>query len=199
MLFRSATTGQIYGAGSYNGTTAYMTLTPDSNLKPTTLSVSMWANFTNSSNTEYPTMMGTGASKAWMWYHTGDMLYESIGSFSYYASNSTTSWGGTWKHIVMTSSSSTNVKVYINGSLSNTGSASPTIDYTNSGEFSIGRATSATGYYTGIVDEVHVVGSELSSSWITAEYNNQNSPSTFITLGAEAAIVTGKQIGRAHV
>ena len=187
----TATTGQIYGAGSYNGTTAYMTLTPDSNLKPTTLSVSMWAKFTNSLGTEYPTMMGTGASIAWMWYHTGSMLYESIGNYSYYASNSTTSWGGTWKHIVMTSSSSTNVKVYINGSLSNTGSASPTIDYTNSGEFSIGRYTGVSGYFTGVIDEVHVVGSELSSSWITAEYNNQNSPSTFITLGAETALGGG--------
>ena len=54
----------ICGTGNYNGTTAYMTLTPDSNLKPTTLSVSMWAKFTNSLGTEYPTMMGTGASRA---------------------------------------------------------------------------------------------------------------------------------------
>ena len=148
----TATTGQIYGAGSYNGTTAYMTLTPDSNLKPATLSVSMWAKFTNSISTEYPIMMGTGASIAWMWYHTGSTLYESIGNYSYYAYNSTTSWGGTWKHIVMTSSSSTNVKVYINGSLSKTGSATPTIDYTNSGEFSIGRYTGVSGYFTGVID-----------------------------------------------
>lgn len=39
--------------------------------------------------------------------------------------------------------------------------------------------------FDGIIDEVRVSNSVRDASWISAEYNNQNSPGTFYTLGSE--------------
>jgi hypothetical protein len=43
----------------------------------------------------------------------------------------------------------------------------------------------ALSYYQGNIDEFHFSNSARSADWIAAEYNNQNSPSTFVTVGAE--------------
>jgi hypothetical protein len=41
------------------------------------------------------------------------------------------------------------------------------------------------GYYDGIFDEIRARDTVLSADWISTEYNNQNSPSTFYTVGSE--------------
>ncbi|MEF3691687.1 MAG: DUF2341 domain-containing protein [Candidatus Moraniibacteriota bacterium] len=43
----------------------------------------------------------------------------------------------------------------------------------------------AWGYLDGLIDEVRISKTPRSNNWITTEYNNQNSPSTFISLGQE--------------
>ncbi len=45
--------------------------------------------------------------------------------------------------------------------------------------------------WQGLLDEVRVRASQLSTSWITTEYNNQNSTSTFFYIGAEEAYSAG--------
>src|SRR4029077_19209324 len=40
--------------------------------------------------------------------------------------------------------------------------------------------------WNGNIDEVHISTVARSAAWITAEYNNQNSPGTFITMGSES-------------
>ena len=40
-------------------------------------------------------------------------------------------------------------------------------------------------YYGGYLDELRILDTNLSEDWIKTEYNNQNSPSTFYTLGSE--------------
>jgi hypothetical protein len=43
------------------------------------------------------------------------------------------------------------------------------------------------GYFNGTLDEVRLSNVVRSSSWISTEYNNQNSPATFYALGAESS------------
>jgi hypothetical protein len=46
-------------------------------------------------------------------------------------------------------------------------------------------ATGISGeYFTGSIDEVRVSSIARSAAWIAAEYSNQNSPSTFYTVGS---------------
>jgi biopolymer transport protein ExbB len=59
---------------------------------------------------------------------------------------------------------------------------------TDSGvDFDIGRSyPNYDGFWwNGHVDEVRVSDSGRSSAWIATEYNNQNSPTTFYSLGPE--------------
>jgi hypothetical protein len=56
---------------------------------------------------------------------------------------------------------------------------------TSLGWDTLGGALTAVDYFSGQLDEVRFSNTVRSTSWITAEYNNQNSPSTFFTLGTE--------------
>jgi hypothetical protein len=104
----------------------------------------------------------------------------------------TTITTGVWHYIVGVFNG-TNVTIYIDGSsdgstaCGNTfvGYAHPDlllggIDAGGSGD--IGSST----YLDGIIDEPRFSSVARSAAWIAAEYNNQNSPGTFITMGSES-------------
>ncbi|HEU0272951.1 MAG TPA: LamG-like jellyroll fold domain-containing protein, partial [Candidatus Udaeobacter sp.] len=40
-------------------------------------------------------------------------------------------------------------------------------------------------YFNGDVDELRISSTNRSTDWIAAEYNNQNNPGTFVTMGGE--------------
>ncbi|CAK0753958.1 hypothetical protein CCP3SC1AL1_2050003 [Gammaproteobacteria bacterium] len=48
-------------------------------------------------------------------------------------------------------------------------------------------ALNGADFYNGLLDEVHISNVERNSSWISAEYNNQYSPSTFLSVSIEIA------------
>ncbi len=56
--------------------------------------------------------------------------------------------------------------------------------------FTIGSLTTGHGFYNGSVDEVRILDTALGADWIATEYNNENSPSTFYTVGDETALTT---------
>ncbi|HET6888026.1 MAG TPA: LamG-like jellyroll fold domain-containing protein, partial [Candidatus Udaeobacter sp.] len=76
-----------------------------------------------------------------------------------------------------------NLRLYKDGSLF----AGPTAASPATAPYSQGTIGSAFGgsYWNGDIDEVHVSSTNRSAAWITAEYNNQSSPGTFITMGSE--------------
>ena len=98
---------------------------------------------------------------------------------------------GVWQHIYATLDRATTVcSLYINGSLSGTFSTGFTTIANNGSNFTIGNQTTRpSSFQTGnegrfISDEVRVTSQVLSLSHIKTEYNNQNSPSTFYSIGA---------------
>ena len=97
---------------------------------------------------------------------------------------------GAWSYVVGTYDK-TNVKVYINGS---EGASVPFTQAINTNSVNLriagriyGTGNSGPSAYTfdGTMDEVHVVAVARSQAWIQTEYNNQNNPSTFYTIGTE--------------
>jgi PKD repeat protein len=99
-----------------------------------------------------------------------------------YAASNTAYTDSNWHHIVGVRRSGTNY-LYIDGVQQTT---TFTRAITDSGaNFDIGRSYSNyNGYWwSGGIDEVRISNTGRSSFWIATEYNNQNSPSTFYSVG----------------
>jgi hypothetical protein len=86
-----------------------------------------------------------------------------------------------WHYLVLTG-----VELYVDGSPI----ASWTINQSSSGTAIIGNSY-ATDWTTFTMQEAHVSSIARSADWVTAEYNNQKSGSTFLTFAAPVTPATG--------
>lgn len=77
-----------------------------------------------------------------------------------------------------------NVQLFANGSAQTAASTTTTFNHTNAG-LQVSDQIGNTKYVTGVSKEIRRRPSALSANWITTEYNNQNSPSTFYSTGNE--------------
>ena len=95
---------------------------------------------------------------------------------------------GSWQYMVVTYNETDGIKIYKNGTeiaytSNDIGTGATTDDATDN--FVIGAFSAASQQFDGSIDEVRVSSINRSSDWRNTEYNNQNSPSTFYTLGSE--------------
>ena len=84
-----------------------------------------------------------------------------------------------WQFVTFTQSGTT-VSAYYNGSLENNSTSFSPIDQID--QLFLGSDEGEIGY-NGKIDDVKVSNSARSANWIETEYNNQNEPSTFVTVG----------------
>ena len=106
-----------------------------------------------------------------------------------------TQWGGTvtisttpgtannWHHVVWTRNGSTN-SIYVDGALKTTSTTALQTGAASQVIFG-SYDTNPNEAYNGILDEVELSNIALSSNWISTQYNNQSSPSTFYSVGIE--------------
>ncbi len=101
---------------------------------------------------------------------------------------------GSWHYVVQTVNNTSKVlSIYVNGSLVDSTSYTGTLrNYSSTEPYMIGRAdpngTCNTDYVwcaDGKIDEARLSNVARSADWIATEYNNQNSPGTFYTVGSE--------------
>ena len=90
---------------------------------------------------------------------------------------------GSWQYWTFVENNGTGAW-YLNGAQNATGSFSENAS-SSTGNFNMGYAQTWGGYYDGLLDEIRVSKIARSSDWIAAEYNNQSSPATFVTVGQE--------------
>ena len=90
----------------------------------------------------------------------------------------------TWYHIVLTYDGST-AKIYRNAGTPNSKTCPPTTWPT--GGTHIGDRFINGRYFLGSIDEVRFSNIARTSEWITTEYNNQNNPSNFYSIGDEVS------------
>ena len=169
--------------------------------------VTGWAKKTTS---DYEHIMGMGWDEA-----TGNLLYSvnwraspsnNIG-FEWYGGSyqsvisSTNTTNGLWYKFAARRTGTT-LSIRTDKNSSNT--ATGTLQTTTAGTFGIARGGAApSAYLTGGVGEVRVRKSYVSDSWLDAEYDNQNSPSTFYSsatvLPGPANVKTVNGIASANV
>ncbi|MDO8635350.1 MAG: LamG-like jellyroll fold domain-containing protein, partial [Dehalococcoidia bacterium] len=116
----------------------------------------------------------------------GDVLVLNAGN---QAQSTTTSWSTSFYSVTATKSSTT-LTLYVDGAQQASTTVSSTVE-TNALNLLIGKVFGSRGtgvgegLFKGIIDESRISNTARSSQWITTEYNNQNSPSTFYSLGPE--------------
>ncbi len=194
--------GKMGGSYSFDGSNGYVTLGSDTNIigsNPSTWNVSVWFNpflksgihqIINSYDSVY-----WGDST-----FSFDAILDDINHASHLAVdsrsvNNTTdySWCGEssinyqWHHIVQSFDKNDSGRLFFDGVLRNSASSTSSGDYTDDGNIYIGamRHSGFMVYYMyGLIDEVRISNtSQLSNSWIKAEYANQASTSVFYSIG----------------
>jgi len=160
--------------------------------------IEVWVNF-NHINSQYwqnafvAQDISLGVANKWMFCYDpvqGTKLEYFIPSVDSHSQethgNAWTAATGTWYDLVVTKSGNT-ISYYRNGAPDGTYTdAVPLPDVSNT--MTLFWSEQPTGYLNGKLDEVRISnGIARSSAWIATEYANQNSPSTFYTVGSEIA------------
>jgi hypothetical protein len=187
-----ATFGQIYGSAKFNQGANTAGYVGDSNLINTALvTISAWV---------YLTSIPAASSQLIAGFTDGllsptfdkDLYVDTSGKVGFYiydgavktVSSVSAISTGQWTYVTATADGS-NINVYINGGAPvSTAAGNSYAGYTVP-NFFIGCATLTYSFLSANIDEVRVSTLARSPDWITTEYNNQSSISTFMTMGAE--------------
>lgn len=160
----------------FDGSNDYVRISYDSSLDITgAMSITAWVKFDSLSG--FPMIYAKGkyidALTGFQFYSTSNKIafYDGSGSVS---SSSTTLSTGVWYHVAMTRSASRAITFYLNGSPDGTDTRTGTPS-TGSKTFNIGSDSSG-NYLNGIIDEVAVFNSELTSNQISNIYSNKLYP-----------------------
>jgi hypothetical protein len=103
--------------------------------------------------------------------------------------STTTSWSTSF-HLLTATRSGTTFTIYLDGAQQAAVTVSTAVE-TNALNLLIGKlyGTRGTGVgeglFKGIIDETRISSESMSAPWIATEYNNQNSPATFFSVGSE--------------
>ncbi len=89
-----------------------------------------------------------------------------------------------WHYISWTWNGTTN-SLYTDGGTATTSTTAPQTGTSASIYFGGWTTTVNSQNYNGLLDEVRIANVVRTAGWLTTEYNNQNSPSTFFTVGSE--------------
>lgn len=92
---------------------------------------------------------------------------------------------GNWHHMVATMNSGTHMELFVDGvSVASIGGCG-LINTVGTCRIGADATPTPTAYATAVIQEVRQLAFVASQSWITSDYNNQNSPDTFIAVGTE--------------
>lgn len=180
----TAGTGQIDGGAFFDSATDQVDIGNAANLQVSTFTISCWIKFTGTPSTFY-TITGFEASgNAGPFLAILDNLKLRLAKQNVIAIGDSTGTvsAGSFYYVGVTYNGSTgDYAFYINGAASGTGTNLQTFSF---GDRWIGN--SGVGVeFPGTIDEFRISNVIRSAGWVATEYNNQNSPSTFLSLGIE--------------
>lgn len=187
----TAGSGQIDGAAGFNLTTDYSNYVEITGHfgNPTSGTLSGWANltvdYTGGNGAEIISLGDNFAMRL----DNSDghnvflCFYYAEGTWINVAATTESYVGAGWHYFCFTVTAGTQL-VYVDGVQVASGSNSPGIEYANGANtFIAHHGNGQTSFdFGGYIDEVRVSSSIRSADWITAEYNNQSSPSTLYSV-----------------
>jgi hypothetical protein len=191
----SATTGQIDGGGaSINSGNSYITNASFTLGGSGAVTVSCWLNVASFAS-NMMLIEKEPVNGDWELFVQSSQIWLRGSSTTNIAATPPST--GTWHYIVGTISG-TSAIIYIDGVNSASGTVAAIANTTD--VLNIGRYSGAGGgfFLVGSLDEGRVSNIARGQDWITAEYNNQLNPTSFITLGGETPIASsifGKMVG----
>ena len=181
----TATSGQILGAGNFNGTSSYIN-TGTSILNSTqNHTVELWVKGTTSSM-NYKNLISVGSNVLILEAYGDKPIVTRNTSLGAYSSTSASTYNwSNWHHIaVVYDASQLYDKMYVDGVDVTVGNSIQWgLSATN--DINIGRNLAGSDNWPGIIDEVRISSTNRVANWIKTEYANQSSPSTFYTVYGE--------------
>ena len=187
------TNGKIDGADSFSGSTSqYLSVGA---VSASDWTISFWV---NSKSTNYPAIypIGLGGSTG---LGVGGTYSDFSNDFTIF-DGSTVLHGGppvvtnTWYYATDVKSGTT-YTIYVDGAPQVSGVRS-SISITN---MILGKRSDNILPFNGILDEVRISNIPRSADWISTEYNNQNNPTTFATIGSVESSPSGPQVSNPSV
>lgn len=169
----------------------YINISPSSSLDITgDVTVSLWFN-ADTWASDYNFLLRKNSGSSYNYEMVQDGSVNTLGFYSYdttdrYATIARPTTGG-W-HYVVGVRSGTNLYIYLDSIKGTDGSIGTPVSGT--GNMSIGTLLNYYDlfYFDGVLDEIRISATARSADWISTEYNNQNSPSTFYSVGSELQV-----------
>jgi len=154
------------------------------------VTVEVWVNLVDpTDNQKVIANVNDSINRGFMLAVQSDSLYPEVwdSSGTNYTFTSGTVPTGQWAYLVITCAANGNLIGYINGTQVNSIPFSENNIGSNTDDMAIGACswTPRAFYVDGQIDEVRISNTIRSQNWITTCYNNQNSPTTFFSLGSE--------------
>jgi hypothetical protein len=194
----SPVAGKIDGGASFNGSSDNIIVnnSSDFNFTSGNFTVETWAypNFTSGAANAIGFTNFTNRG----WYINFDyassqrislhLIHASAGDRA--IGSATNAWAnGSWQSFAFVRTGTNTGALYTNGSsltiatnnLADAGSETTENMY-------FGQGGNGSGYFTGYLDEIKISNIVRTADWIKTEYNNQNDPASFYTIGSEASI-----------
>ena len=202
----AATAGKISGgAGPFNGTSQCLKTVNSINLGTNKVTLSAWVNITGYTDSNFAALAQFASTN---WYFNNNSFSSTpneAGTWGVWAAGNGARNGGRFTrpsagvhHVVFTydttQGAALNVKAYVDGVAQTiTQTVSDNTASANFGNYLLhlmAQSDETVFWPATYLDEVELSTSLRSAAWITAEYNNQNSPGTFITMGGESCGAT---------
>lgn len=189
----TATAGKINGGGSFaSASSQYIGL--GTGMNPTALTYTAWVNATSLPNAYNSVVVRNVLNSTFtgIWVKSnGKLLMGAVANNArtYDGTGSNTLSTGTTYHLALTYDSTAGLVGYVNASSDNTVAANGALS-TTAATSEIGHDFVNTRLWNGMIDHVTIASVARSANWLTTEYNNQNAPGTFETLGTEVALST---------
>lgn len=196
----TATTGQIAGAALFTSSSdQYMTVPYTSSLAPAQVATySAWVNKTSdpSSGGSYIMELLNDFAPSSVFFRLGldgNIANQKRFGIVYYnggfpAAGNSTDLNTATNYYITVTTDGTNARCYLNGAIDGTTAFTATPS-ANTADYTIGRLGGGGRNFYGWLDELRFSsGIARSANWIATEYANQNSPSTFFTLGAQQSV-----------
>lgn len=177
--------GKIGKALDFDGSNDYIDCGNNTSLQMTSaISVEAWI-YPTATNDSWDKAVSKGENTWGLELKTDNSRY----GFTVYSGGFKVSRGGTytqsqWTYLVGTFDGTT-VRTYVNGAVGDITASASSISNPAQYSLNIGRNAAATQYGATKIDEVRISNVARSSTWISTEYNNQSSPSTFYSVGSE--------------